>query len=148
MEPTEVAFTVRLQGTPVWSEGPLLVGLQSGRDALIPGEVDGCGTTLAGRFTAFLDRDGKLDFRGPLVHGKRGERFVYVWWGVARPEGHAMFRRLKLHLGPLTRASWSQPGIDAAMVGAGRVALMVPATMADGTPACGSAAALWERLPA
>ena len=25
--------------------------------------------------------DGALDFHGPAVHGKRGERFLYLTWG-------------------------------------------------------------------
>jgi hypothetical protein len=27
------------------------------------------------------------DFRGPAVHGKRGERFVYLTWGTSRTAG-------------------------------------------------------------
>jgi hypothetical protein len=43
--------------------------------------------------------DGTWDFRGPYVHGKRGERFLYLTWGDRPPGGQfAMFRRAKLHL--------------------------------------------------
>ena len=28
-----------------------------------------------------IDSDGQLDFRGPVVHGKRGDRFIYLTWG-------------------------------------------------------------------
>ena len=43
--------------------------------------------------------DGSWDFRGPYVHGKRGERFLYLTWGDRPPGGEfAMFRRAKLHL--------------------------------------------------
>ncbi len=38
------------------------------------------------------------DFRGPAVHGKRGERFVYLTWGDLSGGGFAMFRRAKLML--------------------------------------------------
>ena len=38
------------------------------------------------------------DFRGPAVHGKRGERFVYLTWGDVSGGGFAMFRRAKLML--------------------------------------------------
>ena len=42
--------------------------------------------------------DGTLDFRGPFVHGKRGDRFLYLSWGAAGDDGEiTMFRRLKLH---------------------------------------------------
>jgi hypothetical protein len=43
--------------------------------------------------------DGELDFRGPLVQGKRGERFIYLTWGDVGQDGSfAMFRRAKLML--------------------------------------------------
>jgi len=42
--------------------------------------------------------DGSWDFRGPYVHGKRGERFVYLTWGEVRDGTFSMFRRAKLML--------------------------------------------------
>jgi hypothetical protein len=43
--------------------------------------------------------DGGWDFRGPYVHGRRNERFLYLTWGDRPPgEGFTMFRRAKLHL--------------------------------------------------
>jgi hypothetical protein len=49
--------------------------------------------------------DGRLDFKGPAVQGKRGERFLYLTWGNVGP-GHAfaMFRRAKLMLGAIDPA--------------------------------------------
>jgi hypothetical protein len=44
-----------------------------------------------------LDRDGEIDFRGPAVQGRRGERFVYLTWGEGA-ETFTMFRRAKLML--------------------------------------------------
>ena len=42
------------------------------------------------------------DFRGPFVHGRRGERFLYLCWGqVAAGGDFEMFRRAKLHLSVL-----------------------------------------------
>ncbi len=38
------------------------------------------------------------DFRGPAVHGRRGERFVYLTWGSTGSGEFAMFRRAKLML--------------------------------------------------
>jgi hypothetical protein len=41
--------------------------------------------------------DGAVDLRGPAIHGKRGERFLYLTWGDVRADGtFAMFRRAKL----------------------------------------------------
>ena len=43
--------------------------------------------------------DGALDFAGPAVHGRRGERFLYLTWGdVGSDGGFALFRRAKLML--------------------------------------------------
>ena len=43
--------------------------------------------------------DGGHDFRGPVVHGKRGERFIYLTWGeVGQDWSFHMFRRAKLML--------------------------------------------------
>ncbi len=46
-----------------------------------------------------VTKDGALDFRGPFVHGKRGDRFLYLCWGtVDRADQFDMFRRAKLML--------------------------------------------------
>jgi len=38
------------------------------------------------------------DVRGPAVHGRKGERFVYLTWGDLDGGGFEMFRRAKLML--------------------------------------------------
>ena len=46
-----------------------------------------------------IDSDGALDFHGAAVHGKRGDRFVYLTWGNIDGAGEfTMFRRAKLML--------------------------------------------------
>src|SRR5262249_10182484 len=46
-----------------------------------------------------VSKDGVLDFRGPAVQGKRGDRFVYLTWGNVGPDNaFEMFRRAKLML--------------------------------------------------
>jgi len=46
-----------------------------------------------------VDQDGAFDFKGPAVHGRRGERFLYLTWGDVGDGGtFAMFRRAKLML--------------------------------------------------
>ena len=46
-----------------------------------------------------VDRNGEIDFRGPDVQGKPGERFLYLTWGdVGDDGGFEMFRRAKLML--------------------------------------------------
>ncbi|MEA3054749.1 MAG: hypothetical protein QOD30_181, partial [Actinomycetota bacterium] len=48
--------------------------------------------------TTKLDAEGNRDFGGPFVHGKKGERFVYLSWGDGSGESFTMFRRAKLML--------------------------------------------------
>jgi hypothetical protein len=41
------------------------------------------------------------DVRGPAVHGRRGERFLYLTWGDPAGENWRMFKRTKLMLDPM-----------------------------------------------
>ena len=51
--------------------------------------------------------DGSVDLRGPAVHGKKGERFLYLTWGNVRPDGSfVMFRRAKLMVGDIPPGCW------------------------------------------
>jgi hypothetical protein len=84
---------------------------------LVAGDADGA------RWEMDVDvvtaADGALDFRGPVVQGKRGDRFIYLTWGDVRADGSfAMFRRAKLMLGrvdPALVRRASEPG--ASLVG-------------------------------
>ena len=68
------------------------------------------------------------DFRGPVVQGPRGQRFIYIDIGTcAGQSGTPWSRRLKV---PLTGISW--PSIDQAAVLEARV----PGTGRDGGPNC------------
>ncbi len=91
--------------------------------------------------TLVLNEDG-LDFRGPAVHGRRGERFLYLTWGNVKEDGSfRMFRRAKLMLGDV------EPGIvrRAADTGA---ALRADVHLTDGRggPMCAASAATRDRL--
>jgi hypothetical protein len=64
---------------------------------LVAGDATGAAWDLDVRVVTADDRG--LDFRGPVVHGKRGERFVYLTWGDVGADGSfRMFRRAKLML--------------------------------------------------
>lgn len=46
--------------------------------------------------------DGSIDFRGSLVSGRRGDRFLYLNWGTVAENGaFQLFRRAKLGLSEL-----------------------------------------------
>jgi hypothetical protein len=69
------------------------VAVQVGRapEGPVPGDAE----------SARWDVDVRLvdqDFRGPAVHGRRGERFVYLTWGSPSGDDWGMFRRAKLML--------------------------------------------------
>jgi len=92
----------RLPGSSWSGRTGIHVGVQ--HDSRVIGLVDGD----AGEAVFDVDLEvvespvGELDFRGPYVNGRRGERFVYLVWGEVDAAGtFAMFRRLKLHLAPL-----------------------------------------------
>jgi hypothetical protein len=52
-----------------------------------------------------IERDGEADFRGPAIHGKRGERFVYlVWVGVDSDGSPTRLGRAKLMLADVVAA--------------------------------------------
>lgn len=72
------------------------VGLQVRQEPvdLVPADAD------AAEWVAEI-RTVDGDFRGPAVHGKKGERFVYLTWGTVDGESFSMFRRAKLMLGDL-----------------------------------------------
>jgi hypothetical protein len=70
------------------------VGLQVGRDVVdaVPGD------SREATWNAVIERKDDGDWRGPAVHGKRGERFLYLSWQETTPNGPSMFRRAKLRL--------------------------------------------------
>ena len=83
-------------GTPL---GNVHVGIQVGTEPehLVRGDVYDARWEIDIRI--LVDGDRAIDFRGPAVHGKRGERFIYLTWGnVDDARAFRMFRRAKLML--------------------------------------------------
>src|SRR5688572_12302129 len=87
----------RLPGRSFGSCGNVHVGMQRGQEIveLVPGDAP------TARFEVdIVRRDDDGDYRGPWVHGKPGERFLYLVWadvdaGSGTPE---MFSRIKVML--------------------------------------------------
>lgn len=76
--------------------------------------------------------DGSLDFRGPLVEGKRGDRFLYLNWVTVDPDGSfSLFRRAKLDLSEV-----SPKVVESALAGENRIAATVDLTDAKNNPLC------------
>ncbi len=75
--------------------------------------------------------DGALDFRGPGVHGKRGNRFIYLTWGNVGPDNtFEMFRRAKLMLGRV------EPELIERAMATGHLGVAVDLTDNRGGPRC------------
>jgi hypothetical protein len=71
-------------------------------------------------------RNGRL--AGPFIHGRQGQRFVYLSWGQLIDDDFRMFRRAKLHVDHLDPAQ-----VDGQVV-EGKVTL----TDGRGHPLCAS----------
>jgi len=71
------------------------VGVQRGQEVvdLVPGDAPSASWSFQ---VTVKHLDEGPDFGGPFVHGRRGDRFVYLSWGVADGDSFEMFRRAKL----------------------------------------------------
>ncbi|HEX2458744.1 MAG TPA: DUF5990 family protein [Vicinamibacterales bacterium] len=75
------------------------------------------------------------DFRGPVVQGPTGQRFVYIDIGTyARQTETPWSRRLKIPLTGITRDMFDRASADSSMV----LETRVPGTWKDGGPSCGT----------
>lgn len=114
---------------PVFAGQAVLVGMQRGRFVDSPRPVVGSSMTFHAALDVVVTPDG-VDFRGPWVQGKRGNRFLYLCWGHESAEGFETVRRAKLVLGVLDPAE---------MVSAPPGAVLearLPLVGADGGPVC------------
>jgi hypothetical protein len=74
------------------------VGIQVGKEPreVVRGDMETASWTIPIEVVA---REGALDFRGNVVQGRPGARFVYLTWGdVGDDSSFTMFRRAKLML--------------------------------------------------
>jgi hypothetical protein len=131
----------------LWCTDPaaLSLGLQAGRDDIVRGTALEGGVRFDFVVGVKQGLGGEPDFTGPLVHGRPGDRFLYLSWGrVTADNEHDMFRRLKLHLSPVSRKDWSAPGVTWAQVKRGSITTSVSGSGPDGTPHCGAAEVRWK----
>jgi hypothetical protein len=129
----------RLPGSTWSGRDRIHVGVQCGVDVvgLVPG--DAADAVFDIDLEIVDGSDGEPDFRGPYVHGRRGERFVYLSWGEIRDDGNfAMFRRLKLHLSPLLEQFSAE-----SVLGARRIQAVLELTDTRGRPLAASVRPPW-----
>jgi hypothetical protein len=99
----------RLPGSSWSGRHGIHVGVQRGSEVIGLVTGDAADAVFDIDLDIVADTDGVPDFRGPYVHGRRGERFLYLSWGEVGDDGtFAMFRRLKLHLAPLVEGSTAE----------------------------------------
>jgi hypothetical protein len=97
---TEVPIRITGRGLPglrCGDHSQVHVGVQRGSEVtgLVPGDAAEAVFDLT--VTLATTADGPR-FRGPYVHGRAGERFLYLSWGELHDGEFTMFRRAKLHL--------------------------------------------------
>jgi hypothetical protein len=108
------------------------VGVQCRKEVvdLHPGDADSA--TWSFEVDARDLAEGGVDFYGPYVQGRRGERFVYLSWGTLGADGAVtMFRRAKLMLSAVDPAV-----IAAARRAEARLVGRLGLTGGDGGPRC------------
>jgi hypothetical protein len=134
-----VRITIRgrdLPGARFLSDGALLehvhVGVQVGKEpsGLVAGDAPGGEWQVDVRPVA--GGDGQLDLRGDAVHGRKGERFLYLTWGDVGADGSfTMFRRAKLMVTDIPADLLSR-----AAAGEGQLVAGLGLTDARGGPLC------------
>jgi hypothetical protein len=125
-----------LPGAEFVSEGVLLhdvhVAVQVGKDPVEPVRGDAASARWEVDVRPVVGGGGGIDLRGPAVHGKKGDRFLYLTWGDLGADGSfAMFRRAKLMVND----------IDPELLGAaaradGALVASLPLTDERGCPRC------------
>ena len=123
-----------LPGAQFVSDGALLenvhVAVQVGKDpvGLVRADADSARWEVEVRTV----QDGdSLDLRGPAVHGRKGERFLYLTWGDVGGDGSfAMFRRAKLMVSDI------EPSVLSAGARDGVIVASLSLTDERGCPRC------------
>lgn len=124
---------VRAVDPPFASHHTVSFGLQVGRDVVEPVPAIST-TTFDATFDVVHDAGAPPDFRGHHVHGRKGDRFLYLSWGV--PDGtepFVMFARAKIEL-----AGIPTDVLDDVIEHGGVLVAELRATNQRGQPATGS----------
>lgn len=110
--------------------------VQRGRNELLPPVAEsGAAISFDLALGIRSAADGALDFRGPLVQGRPGGRFVYVNSGTSAGQaGSCWTRRAKVPLAGITREM-----VSGVLARPGAVLeARIPGTARDGGPVCAS----------
>lgn len=129
---TQVAVTIIAADPPSRTGHGVLFGLQTKSDADDPVPADS--TTEFHTEIEIRDSDDHIDFAGPHVNGRRGDRFIYLAWGLPdQTMPFVMFARAKIRLETIPRDL-----LDHAIEQGRRLVAELQATNAQGQPASGT----------
>jgi Family of unknown function (DUF5990) len=120
-----------IEATDLPGGDDVLVGVQVAKDVvdIVPATV--ASARWAVDVNVVATPDGALDVRGRAVHGRRGDRFLYLSWGTrSGGDGFTMFRRAKLMLDAVDAQT-----LQAADRG-GTLVASLGLTAPDGCPRC------------
>lgn len=130
---TSLDITIVVVDPPFAAGGGVLFGMQARRDVDDPRPA--CADT---EFRLAIDVvqkvDSATDFAGECVHGRRGDRFLYLAWGIpATSEPFVMFARAKIKLDDIPAEL-----LDAAVKNGQPLIVELQATNEKGQPASGT----------
>lgn len=96
-----IPIQLTVEPLPTVVAGQLQFGVQRGKTVVdvqeLHPEMTRLAVTLAA--TAVPLPDHSFDWKGPFVHGRPGERFLYLNWGWQQNSGWHGLRRAKIPLG-------------------------------------------------
>jgi hypothetical protein len=115
-----------------WYED-ICVGLARGKDTVELVRGDAPSARWAFEMTVRRLEDGEVDFGGPFVHGRRGERSLGLRWGTLAYADLEVFRAAKLRLSDLDPSL-----VERALRGGGRLVCRLGLTDDRGDPRCAS----------
>lgn len=136
MENVDGSMPVRIVAVdpPFRDQHGVMFGLQA-KD----GDVDAVPATATAIFETRLTvvgvHDGPPDFKGPHVHGKKGDRFIYLTWGADDGvQPFVMFARAKLKLADIPGEVLAKAGTTEGVI----LECRLEATNAKSQPASGT----------
>ncbi|MCA9901375.1 MAG: hypothetical protein H6654_16395 [Ardenticatenaceae bacterium] len=101
LEATTLPIYLKLEPIPTIAAGQLQFGVQRGKTVIAVQDIYPEMTHLMAvlEVTAVPLLDQTFDWKGPFVHGRPRERFLYLNWGRQQTVGWHGMRRAKIPLG-------------------------------------------------
>ena len=134
MEKSEIIVQLQctdFPGLQFETQHPVYLGIQKKQEVVEETRGDEQEKIFAIPIEIRKGKDENPDFFGPFVHGKSGDRFIYLVWYRKSGDTRNMFRRAKVKLSAI---GWRQ--IDAALQDDGPLQATIHLTDKKGGPVC------------